>query len=144
MTFELYLTCYIWWFIVATKRKGSLPTTAQFCNRAVACWNMGSWNMCKLGWKKFSPAWPKFSGIFLLWFPQSFVNWDKTMYVYFFVSVYKNFGEWKKNKPKRVFGLQVRCRELDVFKILEIFWEIDWKFFGFFGYFLRGFFWRNS
>ena len=28
-----------------------------------------------------------------------------------------------KNKPERVFGLQVRCRELDIFKILGIFSE---------------------
>ena len=26
-----------------------------------------------------------------------------------------------KNKPERVFGLQVRCKELDIFKILGIF-----------------------
>ena len=27
----------------------------------------------------------------------------------------------KVNKPERVFGLQVQCRELDIFKILMIF-----------------------
>ena len=30
----------------------------------------------------------------------------------------------KTNNPERVFGLQVRYRELDIFKILEIFWKI--------------------
>ena len=34
-----------------------------------------------------------------------------------------------KNKPERVFGLQVRCRELDSFKILGIFWDIFREFF---------------
>ena len=41
------------------------------------------------------------------------------------------------NKPERVFGLQVRCRELDIFKILGIFGELFgnclenfWEFFG--------------
>ena len=51
------------------------------------------------------------------------------------------------NKPKRVFGLQVWWRELDTFKILEIFWEIFWKFWEFlrefFWNFFGGFFWRN-
>ena len=50
-----------------------------------------------------------------------------------------------KNKPERVFSLQVRWRELDTFKILEIFWEIVWKLFVFFwnslGIFFGGFFW---
>ena len=48
------------------------------------------------------------------------------------------------NKPERVFGLQVRWKELDTFKILEIFWDIFWIFLDFFlGIFLGGFFWRN-
>ena len=40
-----------------------------------------------------------------------------------------NYGNFDFNKPERVFGLQVRCRELDIFKIrnflrncLEIVW----------------------
>ena len=37
--------------------------------------------------------------------------------------------ELRVNKPERVFGLIVRCRELDIFKILGIFWA-------FFGHFL--------
>ena len=61
-----------------------------------------------------------------------------------------------KNKPERVFGLQVRCRELDIFKIrnffrncLEIFWiyqgffwGIFWIFLGFFIIF-GGIFWEE-
>ena len=69
---------------------------------------------------------------------------------------------------ERVFGLQVRCRELDIFKLFEklfgdfldlfwIFWEIFLVFLGLFvkyflvvsfrevilgGYFLENFFWR--
>ena len=43
--------------------------------------------------------------------------------------IYKKF--WK-NKPEKVFGLQVRCKELDIFKVSEIFWEIFWNFFGLF------------
>ena len=39
-----------------------------------------------------------------------------------------------KNKPERVFDLQVRYRELDILKIRN-FWEIVWKFFGFSGIF---------
>ena len=65
---------------------------------------------------------------------------------------------WRK-KPERVFGLQVRCRELDIFKILEMFWifwgeffsRIFWRYFvGFFwedflgGFFGEEFFGRNS
>ena len=68
----------------------------------------------------------------------------------------------EKNKPERVFGLQVRCKELDIFKIrnllrncLEIVWifsrffggnffEFSWIFLRIFGFFvrifLRGFF----
>ena len=46
----------------------------------------------------------------------------------------------KKNKPKRVFSLQVRCRESDIFKIFGIFWEIVWKFFGFLGDFFKNYF----
>ena len=60
-----------------------------------------------------------------------------------------------KNKPKRVFGLQVRCRELDIFKIrnflrnfLDIFGIFEGnildfleEFFG--GIFWEDFFWRN-
>ena len=56
----------------------------------------------------------------------------------------------EENKPERVFGLQVRCMELDIFKILGIFWNSGLlvEFFGDFlgGFFLRnyfgGFFWR--
>ena len=52
-----------------------------------------------------------------------------------------------KNKPERVFGLQVRWRELDTFKILEKFWEIFWKCFGFlrgiFGEFFGRIFWED-
>ena len=58
-----------------------------------------------------------------------------------------------KNKPERVFGLQLRCREWDIFKTLGFFCEIVWKFLEIFGNFLvffwnlcfeifRGFFWR--
>ena len=46
------------------------------------------------------------------------------------------------NKPERVFGLQMRCRELDIFKIrnsLEILW-IFWGFFGICFGFFGGFF----
>ena len=39
------------------------------------------------------------------------------------------------NKPERVFGLQVRCRELDIFKIIE--------FFEFWGDFFGGIFWKD-
>ena len=70
----------------------------------------------------------------------------------------------RPNKPERVFGLQVRCRELDNFKILGIFcecleifriffrnccgiFEFFWIFFEFFfeifREFFRRFFWRN-
>ena len=66
---------------------------------------------------------------------------------------------FKYNKPERVFGLQMRCRELDSFKILEIFWGI-FRIFGEFlllgGFlggilleelfgrnFLGGFFWED-
>ena len=54
--------------------------------------------------------------------------------------------ERSKNKPERVFSLQVRCRELDIFKILEIFWEIFWNLFGIFWIFWNffgGIFWEN-
>ena len=55
----------------------------------------------------------------------------------------KTFGPilgFYTNKPERVFGLQVLCRELDIFKIIECF-----EFFGeFFGrIFLGGFFWKD-
>ena len=40
-------------------------------------------------------------------------------------------------------GLQVRCRELDIFKILEIFWEIVWKFFGGIFWNFLGIFWEE-
>ena len=50
----------------------------------------------------------------------------------------------KKNKPERLFGLQVRCRELDIFKIriflrncLKIFWEFFGFFFWNFWFFLK-------
>ena len=64
-----------------------------------------------------------------------------------FFQVIYNIHTAYKNKPERVFGLQVRCRELDIFKILEIVWEIVWKFFWFFGeifsrIFRGDFFWR--
>ena len=44
-----------------------------------------------------------------------------------------------KNKPERVFGLQVRCRELDIFKIVGIFCEIVWNFLEIVGKFLEFF-----
>ena len=43
------------------------------------------------------------------------------------------------NKPERVFGLQVRWKELDTFKILEIFRNFFWRNF-FVGIFLEEFF----
>ena len=55
---------------------------------------------------------------------------------------------FRTNKPKRVFRLQVRCRELDIRNFLrnclkffrDFLGEIVWEFFGnCFG----GFFWRN-
>ena len=53
----------------------------------------------------------------------------------------------KKNEPEWVFGLQVRCRELDIFKIrnfLRNCLEFFWIFFGIFGgNFLGGFFWKD-
>ena len=45
------------------------------------------------------------------------------------------------NKPERVFDPQVQYRELDIFKIVGIVWEIAWKCFGFSGNYL-GIFWR--
>ena len=51
-----------------------------------------------------------------------------------------NFWVSEINKPKRVFGLQVRWRDLDTFKIFEKFFG---NFLDFFGNFLGGFFWRN-
>ena len=45
------------------------------------------------------------------------------------------------NKPETFFGLQVRCRELDISKILEIFWIFWEDFFG--RIFLGGFFWED-
>ena len=46
-----------------------------------------------------------------------------------------------QNKPERVFGLQVRCKELDIFKILEIFRIFRGNFLvEFFWGFFRGFF----
>ena len=64
------------------------------------------------------------------------------------------YDVFDRNKPERVFGLQVPCRELDIFKIgnclrncLEIFWifsgnflDYSWGFFG--GIFLEEFFGR--
>ena len=47
------------------------------------------------------------------------------------------------NKPERVFGLQVRCRELDVFKILEIFEKLFGNFLDLLGNFLGGIFWKE-
>ena len=44
------------------------------------------------------------------------------------------------NKPERVFDPQVQYRELDIFKIVGIVWEIAWKCFGFSGKYL-GIFW---
>ena len=46
------------------------------------------------------------------------------------------------NKPERVFGLQVRCRKLDIFKWFEKLLGIFLEFLGNFGNF-SGFFWRN-
>ena len=37
-----------------------------------------------------------------------------------------------QTSPKGFFGLQVRWRELDIFRILEIYWEIVLKFLGIF------------
>ena len=39
----------------------------------------------------------------------------------------------RKNKPKRDFGLQVRCKELDIFKILHIFEKMFGKVLDFLG-----------
>ena len=47
------------------------------------------------------------------------------------------------NKHERDFVLQVRWREWDTFKILEIFWKFFGYFWEYFGNFLGGFFWRN-
>ena len=46
----------------------------------------------------------------------------------------------KINKPEKVFGLQVRCRELDIFKNLGIFEKLFGIFFDFWGNFFGGFF----
>ena len=46
----------------------------------------------------------------------------------------------RENKPERVFGLQLRWRELDTFKILEIFEKL---FEYCLGIFWQDFFWRN-
>ena len=59
------------------------------------------------------------------------------------------------NKPERVFGLQVRCRELDSFKIrnflrklcgnfLDFFRDFLEEFLGFFLDLFGGFFWEDS
>ena len=48
----------------------------------------------------------------------------------------------RKKKPERVFGLWVRCKELDIFKILEIFRKIIWNLFGFWGEFFGRIFWE--
>ena len=83
----------------------------------------------------------------------------KFIYILRFIGTFgKLFAFWK-NKPERVFGLQVRCRELEFFEIL--FWnflDFFWNFWGSFGIFLNflgdfflkffrnfseGFFWRN-
>jgi hypothetical protein len=50
--------------------------------------------------------------------------WNNTEQTIFF----PDMTYLKKNKPERVFGLQVRRRELDFFKILEMFW-IFWGIF---------------
>ena len=55
-----------------------------------------------------------------------------------------NWIQMLNDKPKMAFGLQMQCRELDIFKISGIFWEIDRKFFGFFGNFFGGFFWGRT
>ena len=46
--------------------------------------------------------------------------------------VLKIFVNNLQNKPERVFGLQVRCREFEIFKILGIFCRFVWNFFVFF------------
>ena len=60
------------------------------------------------------------------------------------IGLFGVFNFSKKNTPERVFGLQVRYRELDIFKeILGIFWK---EFFGrnFFGrIFLGGILWEE-
>ena len=67
----------------------------------------------------------------------SYHNYDET-----FCEIKEFCNTWI-NQPERVFGLQVRYKELDIFKILQKFWDIFWKFFGFFweffGNFLGGF-----
>ena len=57
---------------------------------------------------------------------------------------HKKLSSCYRNKPERVFGLQVQCRGLDTFKILGIFWKLVWNFFRFLGGFFvnfLGFFW---
>ena len=49
------------------------------------------------------------------------------------------FSQIKNNKPERGFGLQVRCRELDIFKIRNSEKSFEISFWIFF----EDFFWRN-
>ena len=46
---------------------------------------------------------------------------------------------FRKNKPERIFGLQVRCKVLDIFKIKEFFEKLSGTFLDF----LREFFGKN-
>ena len=84
---------------------------------------------------------------------RKFKNWRrdrKKFHILVIVAHYYFFLKimCSQNKPERVFGLQVRCRELDIFKIRN-FLRNGLEFFGFFqdfrgvflGFFLE-FFWR--
>ena len=51
------------------------------------------------------------------------------------------FFSFIKDKKTLKQGLQVRCRELDIFN--QFFLEIVWKFFGFLGEFFRRIFWEE-
>ena len=66
---------------------------------------------------------------------------QKCNFCHYVVTKY-SFSKTLSNKPERVFGLQVRCKELDIFKILGIFGIFGEEFFwrNFFGVFLGGIF----
>ena len=85
---------------------------------------------CTFGFNLFSAEFlSKLSNSFLLsesWLQSGFLS----------SSLLKLKG--RKQARKGFFGLQVRCRGLDIFKILGMFWELVWKTFRFFG----GIFWK--
>ena len=98
-------------------------------------------------------------GTFLLYWIVKFIDSSIRSFVFFLISRtdFCQIFETFLNKPERVFGLQVRCRELDVFKIflrnflrncLEFFLDFLWNFLGIFKriflgrIFLEEFFWR--